>query len=447
MLEQLRHAIWGFPLLFLLAFTGIYFTWALSGIQFRAFFKALGLLRKDSGEGEISGFQALTTALAGAIGTGSIVGIATAVSIGGFGALFWMWVIAILGMATSYAETLLAVKYREIGSYGEAQGGPMYTLSKGVKSPVLAALFALFALGASFGIGSTIQANSVASALSDSLSINVWVTGLLMMLALALVILGGVKSIGRVTSVLVPFMAIVYIIIGSIVLIANWQAIPAAFMLIVKSAFSGQAATGGFSGAGILIAMEMGVSRGVFSNESGLGSIPIAASAARAESPVRPALICMTGNFFSTLIVCTLTGLVLAVTNVQGMVDGAGVPVVGAALAMRAFSSFSPLLQPLLTLCLIFFAFSTTLAWAYYGERSLIYLVGSKSVKFYRWAYTLSVLAGAGMQIEAVWAYADLMNGLMAFPNLIATLWLAPVVVEETKKGLNSFGSKLPASR
>ncbi|TWI71760.1 AGCS family alanine or glycine:cation symporter [Desulfobotulus alkaliphilus] len=426
--------VWGAPLLVLLVGTGIWLTWALRGIQVSALMHALYLAlvkRKEDKkeEGDISHFQALMTALSATVGTGNIAGVATAIAIGGPGALFWMWVTGVLGMATKYAEAVLAVAYREKDEKGEMRGGPMYYIAKGVGWKWMAVLFALFASIAAFGIGNMVQSNSVADAVQSTFNIPVWVTGLVLMVLVATVVLGGIKTIGRVTSVLVPVMIVFYMLASIAVLLLFADQIPAAFGLIFTHAFSPIAATGGFAGSVLMLTIRMGVARGVFSNESGLGSAPIAAAAAQTGHPVTQALVSMTQTFIDTLVVCTLTGLVLILTGAWS--SGA----TGASLTAGAFEMALPGLGSyIVTIGLILFAYSTMLGWCYYGEKSIEYLFGEKAVLPYRVVYVLFVAIGATLKLELVWGLADVFNGMMAFPNLIALLILTPVVVRYTKE-------------
>jgi len=441
--EQILGAIgsfvWGVPLLVLLVGTGLWLTVNLKFLQFSKLFYSLWLAlvkkKEDTDEpGDITHFQALMTALSATVGTGNIAGVATAIAIGGPGALFWMWVTGLVGMATKYAEAVLAVKYRIKEDDGTMSGGPMYYISNGLGWKKLGALFAVFAAVAAFGIGNMVQSNSVADALQSTFSIPAYVTGIVMMIATALVVLGGIKSIGRVTSILVPFMIVFYIISALIILALNISAIPAAFALIFEKAFSPTAATGGFAGAGIMLAIRMGVARGVFSNESGLGSAPIAAAAAQTKHPVTQALVSMTQTFIDTLIVCTMTGLVLITTGAWESGKN------GAELTSYAFSLGFDGGAIVVAVGLALFAYSTILGWCYYGEKSIEYLFGLKAVKPYRYVFILFVGVGALAKLNVVWTISDIFNGLMAFPNLIGLLALTPVVVSETK---DYFAQKL----
>jgi len=427
--------VWGIPLLVLLVGTGLLLTVRLRCLQVRMLGHALyeTFVRPKSNEqGDISHFQALMVALAATIGTGNIIGVATAISIGGPGALFWMWVTAALGMATKYAEGVLAVKYRVVDANGEMAGGPMYYLERGLGQKWLGVLFALFGSIAAFGIGNAVQANAVAGNLKESFNISPLATGIALTLLTGVVILGGIKNIGRVSAVMVPVMAIVYVAGCLVILFRFADQVPAALWLVFHDAFSGSAATGGFLGATIMIAIQKGVSRGVFSNESGMGSAPIAAAAAKTNEPCEQALVSMTGTFIDTIIVCTMTGLVLIVTGAWH--SGAEVSV----LTKSAFDIGLPGNWGgyIVTFGIVFFAYSTIIGWAYYGEKCLEYLLGVKALLPYRLIYAAMVMVGATIKLELVWNFADVMNGLMAVPNLIGLLGLSGVVVTETNRFL-----------
>jgi len=434
-LTQIRDNIWGLPLIILLVGTGIYLTIRLRGLQIRGLFYSLYLAfikRKedDQEKGDISHFQALMTALAATVGTGNIAGVALAIFTGGPGALFWMWITGIFGMATKYAEAVLAIKYRETDEFGTMSGGPMYYISKGLGWKWLGMLFAVFASAAAFGIGNMVQSNSVADAVNTSFGIPNWATGLIMAIFTAMVVLGGIKSIARVTQVLVPLMIIIYFSGASIILIMKITAIPKIFVLIFKSAFTPSAATGGFLGATLMHTIRMGVSKGVFSNESGLGSAPIAAAAAKTPNPVKQALVSMTQTFIDTLVVCTLTGLVILSSGLW--TSG----YTGAELTALAFDTSLPggMGEFIVTIGLIFFAYSTILGWCYYGEKSIEYLFSERWVKGYRVVFVIFVAIGAMLKLEVVWRVSDIMNGLMAFPNLVGLLGLSGIIVSETNK-------------
>lgn len=436
-LKTFDSLVWGPPLLILLVGTGLYLTIRLGFIQIRYLPLALRYVfggKKDAdskGEGDVSSFAALCTALSATIGTGNIVGVATAIKLGGPGALFWMWLAAVLGMATKYAECLLAVKYREVDSNGQILGGPMYYIEKGVGSKWLAKLFALFAVGvACFGIGTFPQANAIVEAAQLSFNVPKEITVVILTVLVATVTLGGIKSISSVASTVVPLMAGFYIIACVSVLASNFDAIPHAISLVIKSAFTGHAATGGFVGAGIMLAIQSGIARGVFSNESGLGSAPIAAAAAQTESCVRQGLISMTGTFFDTVIICTMTGLTLIVTGAWSS-DFAGAAMTTHAFAEGLHSSYyGPLM---VSVGLMFFAFTTILGWNYYGERCITYLFGVKAILPYKLFFLVLIAGGAFMQLDMIWVIADIVNGLMAIPNLIGLVVLRHVVIAETQ--------------
>lgn len=435
-LQYVEEWVWGPPLLILLTFVGIYLTFVTRGVQLRYLFYSIKLAfsrHDDQAQGDISHFQALMTSLAATIGIGSIAGVATAVVAGGLGALFWIWVSALLGMATKFAEAVLAIKYRTIDEKKEMCGGPMYYLEKGLKSKFLAVFFAIVGAITAVGTGNMVQANSVSSALGDFLNVNPWVCGIILAFFTALALFGGIKSIGKVTSYLVPAMAMLYIGGGIVVIMMKFTLIPAAFGEIFRSAFTGQAAFGGFVGSTFMMAVQYGISRGVFSSEAGLGSAPIAAAAAKTDVPGRQALVSMSGVFLTSFIVVTITGLVIAVTNSLGTVSPEGIPVDGAVLVLSAFDTIFPKASIVVTISLILFAYSTILGWAYYGEKCVEYLFGVKAVFIYRVVYIIALILGAVLSIKVVWSFANIMNGLMALPNLIGLLGLAAIVKTETK--------------
>lgn len=435
-LSKISGFVWGLPLIILLLGTGIYLTILLRGIQFRALLPALylALIKRKEDEdtpGDISHFQALMTALSATVGVGNIAGVATAIAVGGPGALFWMWVTGLLGMATKYSEAVLAVKYREVDKFGTMSGGPMYYISKGLGLKWLGMLFAVFASLAAFGIGNMVQSNSVADALGEAFGIPFWLTGLVLCVATGLVIVGGIKSIARVTSAIVPIMILFYMLGAIIILIVFWKNIPHAFSLIFYHAFNPTAAAGGFLGATISQTIRMGVARGIFSNESGLGSSPIAAAAAKTKNPVAQGLVSMTQTFIDTIVVCTFTGLVIICSGLWSDGD------TGAGLSAQAFDVGLPAFgADIVALSLAFFAYSTLLGWSYYGEKSIEYIFKEKAVMPYRIIFTGVVFVGAVVELDLVWTFADVMNGLMAFPNLIGLIGLSRVVLEETKKYL-----------
>jgi AGCS family alanine or glycine:cation symporter len=422
-------------MLILLVGTGLYLTFLLRGLQFTKLTHSLylGLVKRkeeSDEEGDISHFQALMTALSATVGTGNIAGVATAIAIGGPGALFWMWITGLVGMATKYGEAVLAVKYRVQDELGTMCGGPMYYIERGLNKKWLACCFALFAAVASFGIGNMVQSNSVAAAVQASFDIPAGVTGIVLAIATAAVIIGGIKSIGRVTGVLVPIMIIFYVLGAMAILLMHVSEIPAALGLIVTQAFNPTAATGGFAGAGVMMAIRMGVARGVFSNESGLGSAPIAAAAAKTKHPVTQALVSMTQTFIDTIVVCTMTGLVIIISG--AWTSGKN----GAELTSVAFDTAMPGNWGglIVTLSLILFAYSTIIGWCYYGEKSMEYLWGEKVIKPYRFVWVLFVALGAVLKLDLVWNLSDAFNGLMAFPNLVALLMLSPVIAKETRE-------------
>ncbi len=435
LVQTASEYIWGTPMLVLLVGTGIFLTIRLRGLQFHGLFHSLHLAfiqRKEDGasEGDITHFQALMTALSATVGTGNIAGVALAIAVGGPGALFWMWVTGLFGMATKYAEAVLAVKYRERDDTGAMRGGPMYYISKGLGWRWLSVVFAVLASVAAFGIGNMVQSNSVAEAVLATFGIEPWISGLFLSLITGCVILGGIKTIGRVTSVLVPVMIVFYILAALFVLATNFRAIPETISLVFTHAFAATAATGGFLGALVKDTIRLGVSRGVFSNESGLGSAPIAAAAAQTRNPVTQALVSMTQTFIDTIVVCSLTGFVILSTGMW--TSGA----TGAELTTMAFNAGLPgnIGGIIVAVGLILFAYSTMLGWSYYGEKSLEYLFGSKLIRPYRILFCIAVLIGAYTKLDLVWAVADVFNGLMAVPNLIALLALSGVVVAETRQ-------------
>jgi AGCS family alanine or glycine:cation symporter len=431
LLARLSDLVWGPPLLLLLFGTHLFLTFRLRVIQ-RYLGRAIRLSfqRRREGEGDISHFGALATALAATIGTGNIVGVATAVAAGGPGAVLWMWLTGVFGIATKYGEAVLAVKYRVTTRSGQMAGGPMYALERGLGARWLGLVFAALTAVAAFGIGCMVQANSIASLARESLGIDPWVTGVVITVATGVVILGGIRSIARVCEALVPFMALFYVIGCLALLIVHADRIPESLRLIVAGAFSGQAAVGGFLGAGVREAIRFGIARGLFSNESGLGSAPIVAAAAQTTNPVRQALVSATGTFWDTVVVCAMTGLVLVNSGAwqEGIRD--------AALTHAAFDDI-PVIGPLvLTLGLLTFVFSTILGWSYYGEKAAEYLFGSGFIPFYRVLWVVAVMVGSVVTLEAVWSFADVANGLMAVPNLIALLALNGVIVAETREHL-----------
>lgn len=429
-IATLSSWVWGPPMLTLLLGTGIYLTVLLKGMQFRALPLAFKLIfHKDHHhEGDISHFAALMTALAATVGIGNIVGVATAITLGGPGAVFWMWMTGLVGMATKYAEAVLAVKYRQKGPHG-MRGGPMYYLAHGAGLPWLGTLFAVFTALAAFGIGNMTQANATAKIFEATFNISPLTTGWVLMILTGLVILGGIRSIGKFTSLLVPFMIVGYIATALIVLAMNIEKIPNAFSLIFYHAFNPIAATGGFVGATIAAAMRYGIARGVFSNESGLGSAPIAAAAARTNDPVKQALVSMTQTFIDTLVVCTMTALIILTAN--SWTQGVNASELTSASIAETLGESGRIIVAIAT---ALFAYSTLIGWNYYGEKAVEYLFGSRAIAVYRVLFTAAVIVGATTSLEFVWNFSDLANGLMAIPNLIGLLLLAKVVKAETNR-------------
>ena len=456
--QAIDGAVWGVPLIILILAGGLLLTIRLRGLQVRHLGRALKFMVKneEGGTGEVTSFGALCTALSATIGTGNIVGVATAVGAGGPGALFWMILAAFFGMATKYSEGLLAVKYRTVDEDGHALGGPFYYIERGMgkKWKWLAKIFAFFGMCVGlFGIGTFTQVNGIASAVKDFFDPNslhtvtipgigeyswaVIVASLVLAICVALVIIGGIKRIAEVSQIIVPFMAIVYVAVCLLLLVCNFTKIPEAVVIIVKSAFAPQSIAGGIAGS-MIIAMQKGIARGIFSNEAGLGSAPIAAAAAKTKEPVRQGLVTMTGTFIDTIIICTMTGLSIVLTGAWQVEDLEGVQV-----TTYAFQNGLPIPAQaasfILMVCLVFFAFTTILGWDYYGERCLEYFSNGskKSVMVYRWIYIAAVFIGPYMTVSAVWTIADIFNGLMAIPNMIALIALNGVVVKETKDYFN----------
>ena len=434
LLKTIDSFVWGPPLLILLVGTGVYFTFRLGLLQFRHLPTALRMVfSKDDSKkpGDVSSFAALCTALSATIGTGNIVGVATAIKLGGPGALFWMWLAALFGMATKYAECLLAVKYRKVDDKGQMVGGPMYYLQYGVGSRTLASLFAFFALGvACFGIGTFPQVNAILDASQISFGVPREASAVVLTLLVAFVTLGGIQSIAKVAGKVVPTMALFYVLACLSVIIINSDQLLNAIELVLVSALTQTAATGGFLGASIMLAIQSGIARGVFSNESGLGSAPMAAAAAKTDSCVRQGLISMTGTFFDTIIICTMTGLALILTGAwQSDFAGAAMTTHAFAVGLNA-ETLGPIL---VSVGLIFFAFTTILGWNYYGERCVVFLFGTKAVLPYKVIFLALVASGAFLHLDMIWIIADIVNGLMAVPNLIGLILLRHVVIEETK--------------
>jgi len=437
--SQVGGFLWGWPMIVLLLGTHIFLTFLLR-IPQRKLLTGIRLsIQKDSGaKGDVSQFGALAMALAATIGTGNIVGVATAVSLGGPGAVLWCWLTGIFGMATKYAEGLLAVKYRVKAKDGHTYGGPMYVLERGLGLKWLAILFAVFTALASFGIGCTVQANSISLMASETFGIPKWAVGLLICILSSLVIIGGVKVIAKVCTIFVPFMALFYVLGCVAILIMNSSYVWPALQLIVHSAFYPEAAGGGFVGATVMMAARYGIARGLFSNESGMGSAPIIAAAAKTRNPVRQALVSSTGTFWDTVIICALTGMVV-VSSILAYPDITYAD--GAVLTKVAFSKIPYIGAPLLTFGILTFAFSTILGWSYYGESAVNYLEKRRSKHFYHILYIAALFLGSTISLDIIWNIADCMNALMAIPNLIALLLLSKVAAQETKKYL--WGGKL----
>lgn len=427
--------IWMYPLAILLIATGIYLTIKFKGLQFREFFHSFKLIffkheKKDKKHhGDISHFQALMTALAATVGTGNIVGVATAIAIGGPGALFWMWITGLLGMITKFAESMLGVMYRTKNKNGHISGGPMYYISQGLGWKKLAGAFSIFGVIAAIAIGNMIQSNSIADVMQSNAGIPVVWTGFVLMIGTAIIIYKGIHSIGKFTGIVVPIMIGLYLISGLYIIFSNITMLPKIFEMIFRYAFTPIAGVGGFAGAAVMITIRMGIARGLFSNESGIGSAPVVAAAARTKQPMTQALISMTQTFIDTLMVCTITGLVILLTGAWEM------GLNGATLTSEAFKlGVGGLGSYIITISLVLFAFSTIVGWSYYGEKFLEYLFGEKVIKGYRVVYVLFVLLGAILSLEIVWAIGDIAIALMAFPNLIAIIALSPKIKKEVEK-------------
>lgn len=433
-IEKISSALWGWPMIILLLGTHIFLTIKLRFPQLYIF-KAIKLsVTKDkNADGDVSQFGALATSLAATIGTGNIIGVATAVALGGPGAVFWCWITGVFGIATKYSEGLLAIKYRVKNKDGKMIGGPMYALERGLKMKWAGILFAIFAAIAAFGIGNTVQANSISLLLDETFNISPYITGGIMSILVALFVIFGIKGIAKVCTFLVPFMAIFYVLGCIVILFYNHEYVGEAIRLIFHSAFNPIAAGGGFAGATVMMACRFGIARGLFSNESGLGSAPIVAAAAQTRNPVRQALVSSTGTFWDTVVVCALTGLVLVSTIVApNGIDATH----GAALTKSAFSII-PIIGPIiLTVGIISFAFSTILGWAYYGEKCIEYIGGKSAIIYYQIIWVIAIFLGSVMNLDIVWDIADSTNALMAIPNLISLLLLSGVIVKETKKYL-----------
>lgn len=443
-ISQVDGIVWGIPMIVILFGTHLFMTFR-TGIIQKHLVKGikLSITKDDDSEGEISQFGALATALAATIGTGNIVGVATAVISGGPGAVLWMWLIGVFGMATKYSETLMSVKYRVQSKDGRMLGGAMYALERGLGQKWLAVLFAIFAALAAFGIGCMTQSNSIAGACSENFGIPTWVTGIFCAVLVGIVIIGGVKSITKVCEKLVPFMAIFYVVGCIIILIMNYRYIIPALALIIKSAFSVQAGFGGVAGFAVSEAIRFGCARGLFSNESGLGSAPLVAAAAKTKNPVRQSLISMTGTFWDTVVICLMTGLtlvssVLADSSLNAAMEDKSV------LTFAVFAQIPVIGRPLITIALALFAFSTILGWSYYGERAAEYLVGPGVIKLYKLVFVIFVFVGTVASLEVVWNIADILNGLMVIPNVVGIIGLSGIIVAEGKKYLNNLDMLSP---
>lgn len=437
-ISAISNFVWGPVMIILLVGTGLFLTIRLRFIQFRGFAHAVALItgRYDDpdDEGDVTHFQALSAALSATIGTGNIAGVATAIAAGGPGAVFWMWITALVGMATKFTSCLLSMKFRKVNEDGTVSGGPMYYLEYGLKQKWLGVLFAIFTMLASFGIGNMVQANSVAEPLSDLFGVPKLVTGLVLALLVALVILGGIRRIAVVASRIVPFMVVLYLGGALFIIFTNIEHLFTALKLIVTDAFNPTAAIGGFMGATVMQTIRYGVARGIFSNESGLGSAPIAHAAAKTKEPVREGLVASVGPFIDTIMVCTMTAVVIIMSGLWTGVDETGAQYTGTTLSALAFDHGLPLYgQYVVGFGIIFFAFSTILAWSYYGDRSAEYLFGRKAVLPYRWLWVIIVPIGATSHLDFVWNLSDAANGLMAIPNLIALIGLSGVAAAEMK--------------
>ena len=433
-LTEFSNLLWGWPMIILLLGTHIFLTIRLRFPQ-RHILKAirLSVKRDPDATGDVSQFGSLATALAATIGTGNIIGVATAIALGGPGAVLWCWLTGVFGISTKYAEGLLAIKYRQKTPKGKMLGGPMYALEKGLGWKTMAVLFAIFTAIASFGIGNTVQANAIATVASESYGITPWMTGTFVCLLTGAVVIGGVKSIARVCSALVPLMALFYVLGCLYILTVNAPYLWPAVRLIISAAFSPEAAGGGFVGSTVMMAARFGIARGLFSNESGMGSAPIVAAAAQTRNPVRQALVSSSGTFWDTVVICALTGLVIVSSVIAYPdIDFSN----GATLTKDAFSKIPVIGRPLLTFGLLTFAFSTILGWCYYGERAIEYLKGRKWVLVYRMLYIAAAFAGSVMNLALVWNLADCMNALMAIPNLLSLIFLNGIIVHETRKYL-----------
>jgi AGCS family alanine or glycine:cation symporter len=431
-ITEINNIAWGPAMLVLLLGTGIFLTFGLGLMTLRKLPTAFGLLFRGmsgQGNGDIPPFRALMTSLSATIGTGNIAGVATAIALGGPGALFWMWITAFFGLATKYAEGVLAVEYRERDALGGYSGGPMYYIRNGLGSRFtwLATAFALFGAMAGFGLANTVQSNSVAQVLTDNLNVPWQATGVALMVIVGSVILGGIQRIALIAGAVVPFMAVAYMLMSLFVIALNMEAVPAAFATIVSSAFNGASAAGGFAGATVWAAIRFGVARGIFSNEAGLGSAPIAHAAAQTNEPVEQGMIAMLGTFIDTLVICTMTGLVIVLTGVFETGES------GASLTAMAFGQSIPGGEWVVTIGVIFFATTTMIGWSFYGERCVVYLFGTRGILPFRVLWVAAIPVGAGLNLGIVWLIADTLNAFMAIPNLVALLLLSPVVFKLSK--------------
>jgi alanine or glycine:cation symporter, AGCS family len=431
-IHSIQEYVWGMPMIFLIIGAGLWFTIRLMGIQFRYMVYALRqvFFHKDtSSEGDITNFQSLMTSLSATIGIGNIVGVATAIAIGGVGSLLWMWVTALIGMSIKYSEALLAVKFRSVDENGRMCGGPMYYMEKGLGWKWCAIVYASLTAIAAFGAGNIVQVHSIAEVAREYGNISPTVTGGILVVVTLGLFIGGIKTLGRVASVLVPLMLILYVFVGGLIILLHYDKIGPVFSLIWTSGFSGQAAVGGFSGATMMMALRMGMARGTFSHEAGLGTAPIAAAAAKTDSPARQGLISMTATFFDTLVVCSITGIVIAITGVLGESEG----IRGAALVVDAFEKGLAGTGSVVVVSVVLFAYSTLLGWSYYGEKCFQYLFGIEGVPLYRFLFAVVIFPAAIVGLRVAWALADISMALMIIPNLIALLFLSKVVVKETR--------------
>ena len=436
-LTSISNELWGMPMIVLLVGTHLFLTIRLKFPQ-RKIFTAIRLsVSKDKeSEGDVSQFGALATALAATIGTGNIIGVGTAIALGGPGAVLWCWLTGVFGIATKYGEGLLAVKYRRTSKKGHMIGGPMYALEYGLNAKWAGMLFALFTAIAALGIGSTVQANAISTLVHEVVGVDTILTGIIVTMLVALVLVGGIKSIAKVCTALVPFMAIFYMAGCAYILIYNYQYIIPALELICRAAFAPSAAAGGVAGGGIMIAAHYGIARGLFSNESGMGSAPLVAASARTKNPVRQALVSASGTFWDTVVLCAVTGIVIVSSMHANIVDINAPGIDGGKLTKMAFSVIPVIGQPTLMIALFTFAFSTILGWSIYAQRAVEYLVGIKGVKVYTWIFLAAVMVGSVINLNTVWTLADIFNALMAIPNLFALLLLSGVIAKETDKYL-----------